>query len=41
MCSQRDEAIMMTNAKIGEAHAYISDNRIILNKLDGELNYFE
>ena len=32
---------MRTNSKIGEAHAAISEHRFMLNKLDGELSYFE
>ena len=39
--TQRDEDILRTNSKIGEAHAAISEHRFMLNKLDGELSYFE
>ena len=38
---KRYEYILMTNSKIGEAHAAISEHRFMLNKLDGELSYFE
>ena len=38
---QRDEQLHAVQCKIGEAHAAISENRFLLNKLDGELSYFE
>lgn len=39
--AQRDDQLNCTCCKISEAHAHIQDLKYSLNKLDGELGYFE
>jgi len=37
----KEDQIALTTAKINEAHSVIQENKYHLNKLDGELGYFE
>lgn len=37
----KDEAIAKTSMKISECHQIIQEQKYTLNKLDGELGYFE
>jgi hypothetical protein len=41
MLAQRDDAISRTLCKISEATQQIQELKYTLNKLDGELGYFE
>ena len=41
LLARKEEQIATTTSKLGDAHAQIQDEKYNLNKLDGELGYFE